>query len=162
MSFRPRILWLSHERRIAAGALAILGASALASPAGSQTASPLVTPTYPLPAPVYYSGTVNATITITYGVAPAAGSIANCSLSLISSDARSPSDTQTTSAPISGATATCVMTLRYRWRLTTPSTDTMTFAYTVQGPTQSSTGLVNIIPMPADGYVASLVFTVNQ
>ena len=39
----------------------------------------------------------------------------------------------------------------YRWRLTTPAEDTMTIAYSVVGPTQTSSGLVNIIPMPADG-----------
>ncbi len=118
--------------------------------------------TYPLPAPVYLTGAANATITINYATAPPDGSIASCSLSLISNDPRSPSDTNSASVPVSGSSAVCFVSVRYRWRLTNPAADTMTIAYGVQGPTQSSTGIVNIIPMPGDGYLANLAFTVNQ
>ena len=126
-------------------------------------AAALADQTYPLPAPVYLTGTANATITVVFGVAPPAGSTVSCSLSLISNDPRSPSDTQNTSVTTSGGNSIiCPLTLNYRWRLTTPSADTMTIAYAVQGLTQSSSGIVNIIPMPADGYVANMAFTVNQ
>lgn len=119
--------------------------------------------TYPLPAPVYLTGTASATITIVFGVAPPSGSNVSCSLSLISNDPRGPSDTQNASVTTSGGnTVICPISLNYRWRLTDPSADTMTIAYSVQGPTQSSSGIVNIIPMPADGYVANMAFTVNQ
>ena len=119
--------------------------------------------TYPLPAPVYLTGTASATITVVFGVAPPAGSSVSCSLSLISNDPRAPSDTQNASVTTTGgASVICPLTLNYRWRLTTPASDTMTIAYSVQGPTQSSSGIVNIIPMPADGYVANMAFTVNQ
>ena len=111
--------------------------------------------TYPLPAPVYLTGTANATITITFGTAPASGTSVSCSLSLISNDPRAPSDTQNTSETTTGGNSVvCPIALNYRWRLTTPASDTMTIAYSVQGPTQSSSGIVNIIPMPADAYVA--------
>ena len=128
-----------------------------------QISAAAADPTYPLPAPVYLTGTANATITVVFGVAPPAGSTVSCSLSLISSDPRSPSDTQSASVTTSGGNSViCPLTLNYRWRLTTPSADTMTIAYAVQGLTQSSSGIVNIIPMPADGYVANMAFTVNQ
>ena len=128
-----------------------------------QTAAFADSVTYPLPAPVYLSGTTNATITIVFGVAPPSGTAVSCSLSLISNDPRAPSDTQNASVTTAGGnTVVCPITLNYRWRLTTPASDTMTIAYGVQGPTQSSSGIVNIIPMPADGYVANMVFTVNQ
>ena len=119
--------------------------------------------TYPLPAPIYLTGAATATITITFGTTPASGSSVSCSLSLISNDPRAPSDTQNASVTTTGGNSVvCPITLNYRWRLTTPSSDTMTIAYSVQGPTQSSSGIVNIIPMPADGYVANMAFTVNQ
>ena len=119
--------------------------------------------TYPLPAPVYLTGTANATITVVFGVAPPAGSTVSCNLALISNDPRAPSDTQGASVTTTGGnTIICPVTVNYRWRLTNPASDTMTIAYAVEGPTQSSSGIVNIIPMPADGYVANMVFTVNQ
>ncbi len=129
----------------------------------SASSSAAADTTYPLPAPVYLSGTANATITIVFDVAPPSGSPISCNLSLISSDPRAPSDTQNVSVTASGDnTVICPISMAYRWRLTNPAADTMTIAYGVQGPTQSSSGIVNIIPMPADGFAANLAFTVNQ
>lgn len=150
--------------RVLAGAFARLGAGLLAmAAAGAAFAADTPAVTYPLPAPVYLTGTASATITVAFGTAPPAGSSVSCSLSLISNDPRAPSDTQNASVTTTGgASVICPLTLNYRWRLTTPASDTMTIAYSVQGPTQSSSGIVNIIPMPADGYVANMAFTVNQ
>jgi hypothetical protein len=115
-----------------------------------------------LPPPVYVTGSALATITVNFKAAPPMGSTVSCGLSLISSDQRSPSDSQTISAPVSGSTAICQITMSYRWRLTVPSSDTMTIAYSVQGPVQSSFGLVNIIPMPADGAQSTFNIGVTQ
>jgi hypothetical protein len=134
----------------------------VASVAACAAAVPALAQTYPLPAPTYVAGSANATITTTFTVAPAAGSTVSCSLSLISSDARGPSDTNSTSASVSGSTAVCSITMYYYWRLTTPSSDTMTIAYSVQGPVQSSSGLVNIIPQPAAGTALNLTINVTQ
>jgi hypothetical protein len=115
-----------------------------------------------LPPPVFVTGSATGTITVTFTVAPPALSTVSCSVSLISNDQRAPADSSTVTAPVSGSTATCVVTVNYRWRLTTPSTDTMTIAYSVQGPVQVSSGLINIIPMPADGTHLSQSFGVTQ
>ena len=151
--FRARIPLLKWRHSVAAAALVVL--CGVDRPAAAQT--------YPLPAPVYLSGTATATITINFGTAPPSGSTVSCSLSLISNDPRAPSDTKNASVTTTGgASVVCPVAMSYRWRLTNPAADTMTIAYAVQGPTQSSSGIVNIIPMPADGYVANMVFTVNQ
>jgi hypothetical protein len=106
-----------------------------------------------LASPTYVTGSAVANITVTFTVAPPAGSTVSCTLSLSSNDPRGPAESQTTSASVSGSTALCSITMYYRWRLTSSSisSDTMTIAYSVQGPVQSSSGLVNIVPMPPDG-----------
>jgi hypothetical protein len=73
------------------------------------------------------------------------------SLSLISSDQLAPNDTQSQDATVSGFAATCNITLHYKWRLMTPASDTLTIAYSVQGPTQTSAALFDVITQPADG-----------
>jgi hypothetical protein len=117
-----------------------------------------------LPPQVFVTGSATGTITVTFTVAPPALSTVSCSVSLISNDPRAPSDSSSVTAPVSGSTATCVVTVNYRWRLTSAnlSTDTMTIAYSVQGPVQVSSGLINIIPMPADGTHLSQSFGVTQ
>ena len=148
-----RMALLNWRHSVAAATLVVL--CGVDHPAAAQT--------YPLPAPVYLSGTATATITVNFGTAPPSGSTISCSLSLISNDPRSPSDTQNATVTTTGGSSViCPVAMNYRWRLTNPAADTMTIAYAVQGPTQSSSGIVNIIPMPADGYVANMVFTVNQ
>jgi hypothetical protein len=149
-------LSLRHEAKrkflrglIGRAAAASVAACAMTLPALAQLASP-----------TYVTGSANATFT----AAPAAGSTVSCSLSLISNDPRGPSDTNSGSAPVSGSTATCQITMYFRWRLTSSSisSDTMTVAYSVQGPVQSSSGLVNIIPMPPDGTGVNLNIGVTQ
>jgi hypothetical protein len=106
-----------------------------------------------LGAPTFVTGSASANITVTFTPAPPAGSTVSCSLSLISNDPRGPSDTSSTSAAVSGSSATCQISMHFNWRLTSTSlsSDTMTIAYSVAGPSQTSSGLVNIIPMPASG-----------
>lgn len=104
-----------------------------------------------LAAPVYVSGTAQATITVNFVVPPAASSTISCTLSLSSNDARGPADSQTVTAVVNGATGVCNITMYYRWRLTVPTQDSMTISYSVTGPVQTSSGVVNIIPMPHDG-----------
>lgn len=137
--------------------LTSVGAGALAIPAFAQMAAQLASPTY-------VAGGATATITVTFTTAPPDGSTVSCSLSLISSDPRGPSDTNSVSAPVNGSTATCQINMHFRWRLTSTSVgqDTMTIAYSVQGPAQSSSGLVNTIPMPADGTQLGLNIGVTQ
>ncbi len=117
-----------------------------------------------LAAPVYVTGSAAATITVTFTVAPPAASTVSCGLSLISNDPRTPADSSTVTVTVTGSTAICTVTVNYRWRLTSTSvsTDTMTIAYSVQGPVQNSFGLVNIIPMPANGTHLSQSFGVTQ
>jgi hypothetical protein len=55
----------------------------------------------------------NPTITVTFMVAPPAGSTVSCSLSLISGDQRGPSDTQSTSAPVSCPASTCQIAMYF-------------------------------------------------
>ena len=104
-----------------------------------------------LAAPTYVSGSAQATITINFHDWPPENSTVACSLSLSSNDARGPADTLSTTAPVTGNQAICYITIYYRWRLTVPSADTMTISYSATGPIQTSSGVVNIIPMPADG-----------
>jgi len=139
--------------RILKAAIASFAACAMTLPALAQLASP-----------TFVTGSATGTITVTFTVAPPALSTVSCSVSLISNDPRAPSDSTSVTAPVSGSTATCVVTVNYRWRLTSAnlSTDTMTVAYSVQGPVQVSSGLINIIPMPADGTHLSQSFGVTQ
>jgi len=108
-------------------------------------------PALALPPPIKVTGSAVATITVNFKVAPPSGSTVSCSLLLISNDQRAPSDTQSQDAAVSGSAATCNITLHYKWRLTTPASDTLTIAYSVQGTTQTSSGLYDIIAQPADG-----------
>ncbi|MGH6839520.1 MAG: hypothetical protein ACREDT_12120 [Methylocella sp.] len=119
-------------------------------------------PAMALPPPTIVGGTVVATITVTFKVAPASGSTVVCGLSLISSDQRSPSDTKSKTGTVSGSAATCVVRVHYSWPLTTPASDTMTIAYSVQGPVQTSSGITNIISMPANGAVTTEAIGVTQ
>lgn len=130
----------------------------------SFAACAMALPALALPPATYVTGSDAATITVTFTVAPPAGSTVSCSLALLSNDPRGPSDNASVTATVSGSTATCVITVHYRWRLTSTSlsTDTMTIAYSVQGPVQVSSGLINIIPMPADGTHLSNSFGVTQ
>jgi hypothetical protein len=115
-----------------------------------------------LAAPTIVTGTVVATITVTFKVAPAAGSTVSCSLALISSDQRAPSESKSKTETVSDSTATCKVRVHYSWPLTTPASDTMTIAYSVQGPVQTSAGIIDIITMPATGTVTTEAVGVTQ
>jgi hypothetical protein len=117
-----------------------------------------------LGAPTFVTGGANAMITVTFTVAPPAGSTVTCSLSLISNDPRGPSDTNSTGAAVNGSTATCQISMHFNWRLSAASlaNDQMTIAYSVAGPSQTSSGLTNIIPMPPSGSMLTLNIPVTQ
>jgi hypothetical protein len=128
----------------------------------SFVACAMTSPALALAPPTIVGGTVVATITITFKVAPSSGSTVSCSLSLISSDQRAPSDSKSKTETVSGSTATCIVKVHYSWPLTTPASDTMTIVYSVQGPVQTSAGITNIISMPANGTVTALAIGVTQ
>jgi hypothetical protein len=132
--------------------------AAVASFAACAMASPALT----LPAPTIVAGTAVATITVTFKVAPASGSTVSCGLALISSDQLGPSETKSKTETVSDSTATCKVKVHYSWSLTTPATDTLTIAYSVQGPVQTSAGIITIIPMPASGTVTTSAIGVTQ
>jgi hypothetical protein len=136
--------------RIVKAAVASIVAYAMASPALA------------LPPPTIVGGTVVATITVTFKVAPAPGSTVSCSVSLISSDQRAPSDTKSKTGTGSGATEICKVRVHYSWPLTTPASDTLTIAYSVEGPIQTTSGLFDVISMPANGTVTTLAIGVTQ
>ncbi len=116
-----------------------------------------------LPPPTYVSGAVSGTITVNFAVAPPSGSTVSCGVSLSSNDARAPSESQSTNAAVTGSTAVCSMTLYYNWPLTTPSSDTLTVTYGVQGPVQYSSAVYAVIPMPPNGFTGGPYnITVNQ
>jgi hypothetical protein len=134
---------------------------------GTLFATPAFAMTLPAKAldpPTYVSGGANATITVSFTVAPPSGSTVSCSLSLISSDPRGPSDSNSTSAPVNGSTAICQISMHFNWRLTSTSlaSDMMSIVYSVAGPSQTSSGIVNIIPMPASGTQLALNIPVTQ
>jgi hypothetical protein len=128
----------------------------------SFAACAMTLPGLALAAVAKVKGSAVATITVTFKVAPPAGSTVSCSLVLISSDKLSPSDTQSETATVSGSAATCNITMNYKWRLMTPSTDTLTIAYSVQGPVQTSSAIYDVITQPADGTVTTLAIGVIQ
>jgi hypothetical protein len=128
----------------------------------SFVACAMILPGLALAAVVKVKGSAVATITVTFKVAPPSGSTVSCSLSLISSDQLAPTDSSSVSVTVSGSTAICPITIDYKWRLTTPSTDTLTIAYSVQGPIQSSSALYDVITQPAEGTVTTLAFGVVQ
>lgn len=132
--------------------------------AASFAACAMNLPALALDAPTYVTGSAAATITVTFTVAPPAGSTVSCSLALLSDDPRAPSDSASVTSTVSGSTAICTVKVNYRWRLTSTSLskDTMTIAYSVQGPVATSSGLVNTIPMPANGTHLSQSFGVTQ
>lgn len=114
-----------------------------------------------LPAPTTRTGTVNAKLTVDFAVAPPAGSTVACSLALIGSDTRSPSDSKSSSAPVSGKTAVCLVKINYGWHLSNAATN-MTIAYSVLGTAQASFAIYNIIPVPPNGTVTPVTVTISQ
>lgn len=114
-----------------------------------------------LPAPTTRTGTVAATLTISFVTAPAAGSTVSCSLALLGNDTRSPSDGKFANASVSGSTAVCKIAVHYKWHLSSASS-TMTIAYSVTGPTQSSSGIYDTIAMPANGATTTVAVAVTQ
>jgi hypothetical protein len=114
-----------------------------------------------LAGPTIVTGTVAAKLTITFVTAPPAGSTVSCNVALIGSDTRAPSDSQFVNAAVSGSTATCTLTLHYKWRLTSVATN-MTIAYSVSGPAQVSSGIYNIITVPANGATTNVAVAIEQ
>jgi hypothetical protein len=126
------------SRHIRRAVLASLAACAMSLPASVALAD------------IVRSGTVEASFTIRFTQAPPASSSVSCNLALIGSDALAPSDVKSVSAPVSGTSAVCDVSVPYEWRLKSASSN-MTIAYTVSGPQQTSSAIYNIIAVPADG-----------
>jgi len=118
-------------------------------------------PILPALAVTEVSGTIVATLTITFVSAPPKGSAVSCNLSLFGSDVLAPSDSQSVSAPVSGSSAVCKLTVHYGWRLES-TTSTMTIAYSVQGPVQSSSGLYSTMTMPQNGTTTTVALAITQ
>jgi hypothetical protein len=84
----------------------------------------------------------------------------SCNLALIGSDARAPSDVKFVSAPVSGTSAVCDISLHYERRLISASSN-MTIAYTVSGPQQTNSAIYNIIAVP-DGATKRVSVAITQ
>jgi hypothetical protein len=82
-------------------------------------------------------------------------------VALIGSDTLAPSDSQFVNATVSGSTATCPLTLHYKWRLSSVATN-MTIAYSVSGPAQVSSGIYEIITVPANGVKTTVTVAIQQ
>lgn len=107
------------------------------------------------------TGIVAGKITITFAKAPPSGSSVSCALSLISDDTLSPTDANSTSAKINGTTAVCTFSMHYRW-VVNSATSHMTIAYSVSGPSQSSSGISRIITLPANNATTHVAIAVDQ
>jgi hypothetical protein len=107
------------------------------------------------------TGTVVATLTVTFVSAPPAGSTVSCGVALIGSDTLAPSDSKSVSAPVTNSTAVCKLTVHYKWRVES-TTSTMTIAYSASGPIQTSSGIYNIITVPGNGVTTTVAVAVTQ
>ena len=107
------------------------------------------------------TGTVDATITVTFTPAPPAKSTVSCTISLIGSDTNAPSDSRFVEANVVGSRASCRVIVPYRWNLAV-ATSKMTIAYSVSGPAQSSSGIYRVLPIPANGITTKAAITVSQ
>jgi len=132
--------------RILKAVVASLAAAAMTSPALAVTDR---------------TGVVVATLTTTFSSTVPAGFLASCSLTLIGNDTLGPSETQTVTASVSNARAVCKLTVHYNWRLDSVSSQ-MTIAYSASGPIQSSSGVYEVITVPADGTVTNVAVAVLQ
>jgi hypothetical protein len=112
-------------------------------------------------APVVRAGTVTGFITVTFATAPGAGTRVSCALSLVGDDALNPTDSKFTSVAVNGTTATCRVPVRYKWTVNNPASH-MTIAYSVSGPTQSSSGIAKVIPLPANNANFGVSVAINQ
>lgn len=138
---------VSLRGRILRAAIVGVAAGALCTPA--------------LAAPGTRSGVVSSKLTVTFAKAPPGGSSVSCSVSLIGSDTNSPTDSKSTSAAVSGSTATCTLAVHYRWTLADTGSN-MTIVYSVSGPSQSSSGIIKTIVMPADGATTMANASISQ
>jgi hypothetical protein len=107
------------------------------------------------------SGTVVATLTVTFAAAPPAGSRVLCGLALIGSDTHAPSDSKSVNVGVANSKAVCKITLRYNWHLAS-ATSKMTIAYTATGPSQTSSGIQSIITVPANAHTTTVAVAISQ
>lgn len=116
------------------------------------------------PAPTWAAvlgGTINAKVTVNFVTAPPAGSTVSCGLALISNDSHAPNDSLSQTATVSGATAVCSFLMHYKWVLASTSS-TLTIAYSVSGPVQTSSALYTTIPIPPNGTTIPVTIVVIQ
>jgi hypothetical protein len=112
-------------------------------------------------AAVTLSGTVFAEITVTFVTAPPAGSTVLCGLALISNDALAPNDSKSVTAKVSGSSAVCSFPVDYKWTVAS-ATSSMTIAYSVAGPAQSSSAIFSTITVPKNGTKTNVTVAVTQ
>jgi len=112
-------------------------------------------------APVARTGVVSAKLTITFTQAPPAGSSVSCAVTLIGSDVNAPTDSKFISVPVSGSSAACNIAVHYKWLIANASSN-MTIAYSVSGPSQSSSGIADVITMPGSGKITNEVIAITQ
>lgn len=117
--------------------------------------------TAPVLAAATRTGIVAAKITITFAKAPPSGSTVSCGITLISGDTLSPTDSKFTSVQVSGSTATCNLSVSYRW-LVNSASSTMSIAYSASGPNQSSSGISRVITLPASNTTTHVAIAVSQ
>jgi len=112
-------------------------------------------------ATVTRTGTVAATLKITFTQAPPDGSSVSCAVTLIGSDTNAPTDSKFISAAVSGTGAVCKIALHYKWLLDS-ATSKMTIAYSVSGPNQTSSGIADVITVPANGTNTHVAIAITQ
>jgi hypothetical protein len=82
-------------------------------------------------------------------------------VTLIGDDVNAPTDSKFTSAAVSGTGAVCKIALHYKW-LIESATSKMTIAYSVSGPSQTSSGIADVIPVPAKGTTTTEAIAITQ
>ena len=107
------------------------------------------------------TGKVDATLTITFVSAPAAGSTVSCTVTLFGSDLLEPSDTQSVSAKVVNSNAVCKLTIPYKWRLDNAGSQ-MTISYSASGPIQTSSGVYKTMTVPDSGDTTTVNVAITQ
>jgi len=107
------------------------------------------------------SGTIQGTINVNFATAPASGTQITCTLILIGSDTLAPTESNSVTVTVGGTTASCSVPVRYKWRVQNPNSN-MAISYSVSGPTRTSSGIFDVIQMPANGTKTNVTIGVAQ
>jgi len=107
------------------------------------------------------AGTIQGTINVNFASAPATGTQVTCTLILVGSDTLAPSDTSSVTVTVNGSSASCNVPVRYKWRVQNTNSN-MAISYSVSGPTRTSSGIFDVIQMPANGTKTNVTIGVAQ